>query len=367
MCGRRFGKSLIAMVICIQRMLKGEHCAYITPEFGLGKTFFKDVLEYIPKEIIRVDNKSELYIELITGGSLRFFSGEALGSMRGRRFHYIVIDEAAFISDLEGEWNTAIRPTLTDYKGGCLFISTPRGKNYFYSLYQKGINGEQDYQSFHFTTYDNPHIDKGEVDMAMKSIPQAQFNQEYLAIAGENAANPFGIDNIRNNTLTTLSTLPTVVYGIDLAKYSDWTVITGLDCNGHMSYFDRFQLPWTLTQQRIERLPNNIVKVVDSTGVGDVVFENLQLTCQNIRGFKFTTDSKPKMVYELIKDVEQGKVKFNQVTADEMMVFEYKYTSTGHIKFEAQSGFNDDCVMSLAIANKHKDQVQSVQNWKLYH
>lgn len=347
-------------------MLAGEQVAYITPAFGLGKTFFADILQMIPPALIKVDNKSELHIELITGGSLRFFSGEALGSMRGRKFHYIVIDEAAFIDNLEQEWNTAIRPTLSDLQGGCLFISTPRGKNFFYSLFLKGKNGEQDYQSWQFRSCDNPYFPSKEWESAKASVPSAQFKQEYEAEAAENAANPFGTDHIRNNTISTLSTKPSVVYGVDLAKYTDWTVIVGLDESGHMSHFERFQSTWQMTQSKIERLPKNVLKVVDSTGVGDVVYENLQMTCSNIIGFKFTSDSKQKIIYQLIKDVEQGNVKFNDITAEEMNVFEYSYSSTGHLKFEAQKGFHDDCVISLALANHHRSQAVGLKNWKLH-
>jgi glucokinase len=37
----------------------------------------------------------------------------------------------------------------------------------------------------------------------------------------------------------------------------------------------------------------------------------------------------------LIKAVEKGEVKFNETTANEMNVLEYKTTSTGHVKYEA--------------------------------
>lgn len=367
LCGRRWGKTLVAQIIAIQKLLKGEKVAYVTPTFDLSKSFFNELLKLLPSEIIRSNNKTDLFIELITGGSLKFFSGESLERFRGYKFHYVIIDEAAFISNLKEEWNSAIRPTLSDYQGEALFISTPKGKEFFYSLYQKGLDTlETEYESFHFASNTNPFFPPEEFEAAKKSLPSFQFNQEYLAIAGENSNNPFGTDNINSNVSSILSPAPTVVYGIDLAKYNDYTVITGLDANGSMTHFDRFQLPWQLTQQRIQQLPANVLKVVDSTGVGDVVYEGLQSTCTNILGFKFTTESKPKIIYELIKDVEQGNVKYNQITADEMHTYEYKYSSTGHITFNAQAGFHDDTVCSLAIANHHRNQALANKNWKLH-
>lgn len=371
MCGRRWGKTLVSMVIAIQGMLKGKRIAYVTPEFGLGKDFFKEILTYIPDALIRINNKSELYIELITGGSLKFFSGEALDSFRGRKFHTVIIDEAAFISDLENAWTNSVRPTLTDFKGNAIFISTPRGKNFFYSLYLKGLNKEPDYESWQFTSYENPYIDNSEIDSAKQSLPDLAFRQEYLAEPSANAANPFDNNAIRRNTIITLSTKPPVVFGIDIARVQDWTVICGLDEDGVMCYFKRFQKSFELTAreiQEVNRLYPNIPKVVDNSGIGAVVVERLiyEFNINNVIPFNFTSESKPKIIYELIKDIEKDAVKFNEVTANELNVFEYKTTSTGHIKFEAQSGFHDDTVMALALANHKKKEYQLITNWRLY-
>lgn len=366
LCGRRWGKSLVARIEAIKHMLKGNQVAYVTPTFDLAKTFYNLIVETLPDAIIKTNNKSELFIELITGGSIKFYSGEALERFRGHDYDFIIIDEAAFIPNLKEEWDSSIRPTLSDRMGTALFISTPKGKEFFFSLFQKGQERIEGYQSFHFASNTNPYFPQEEFEQAKASLPMIVFNQEYLAIAGENQNNPFGTDNINRNIIQELSTEPTVVYGIDLAKYNDYTVVVGLDINGKMTYYDRYQLPWTLTQNRIEQLPSNILKVVDSTGVGDVVLENLYQTCQSISGFKFTTESKPKIIYQLIKDVEQGLISYNQITADEMHVYEYKYSSTGHISFNAQAGYHDDSICALAIANHHRIQAVQAQGWKLH-
>jgi hypothetical protein len=260
-----------------------------------------------------------------------------------------------------------IRPTLTDYKGKAIFISTPKGKNFFHAIYLKGLNREESFVSFHYSSYDNPYIDKEEIDSAKENLPEAVFNQEYLAIPLSDANNPFGTDNINKNIITNFSTNPTVVYGIDVAKTYDWSVITGLDESGSMTYFDRFKLSWELTKDKISLLPSDTMKVIDATGVGDVIYESLSMEVSNVEPFKFTGESKPKLIYELIKDVEKGETKYNQTTADEMQVFEFKYSSTGHIKFEAQSGYHDDCVMAIAMANHYRKFFTRITNWRLYH
>jgi len=367
MCGRRFGKSEIAFILSIIQSLNKKKVAILTPEFGLAKNHYLKILSYLPNTVVKQKNQSDLVIELKTGGSIRFFSGNNIDAMRGGAYHLVIIDEAAFVPDLQSAWENVIRPTLTDYKGQALFISTPKGKNFFHAIYLKGLNREEDFQSFQYSSYDNPYIDKTEIDSAKANLPEAVFNQEYLAIPLSDANNPFGTDNIRKNIISTFSTNPTVVYGIDIAKTFDWSVITGLDEAGCTTYFDRFKLSWELTKSRIALLPVDIMKVIDATGVGDVIYESLSLDVQNVEPFKFTGESKPKLIYELINDVEKGSVKYNQVTADEMLVFEFKYSSTGHVKFEAASGYHDDCVMSLAMANHYRKYFTRVTNWRLYH
>ncbi len=165
-CGRRWGKSLVSQIIAINSILQGEAVAYITPEFSLGKDFFREVISRLPQALVKFKNISDLHIELISGGSLRFLSGQNLESFRGRKFNKVIIDEAAFINDLEAAWYGSIRPTFSDLKGSAIFISTPRGMNFFYALFQKGLNKEKNYESFHFKTSDNPYFPKGEYEEA---------------------------------------------------------------------------------------------------------------------------------------------------------------------------------------------------------
>jgi hypothetical protein len=344
MAGRRFGKSLISQTISIDTAVNKKRVAYITPTYQLGKIFFKEIVDLLPLEIYS-KNESDLVINFITGGSIRFFTGERLDNLRGLKFHLAVIDEASFIPNLEDGWLNSIRPTLTDYKGKAIFLSTPKGKNYFFSLFSKA---EPDWQSFKFTTYDNPYIDPNEIDDARKQLPEVVFEQEYMANPAENAANPFGSQYIRN-CIHPVTTMPVVAYGIDLAKSVDWTVIVGLDEDGNVAYFDRFQMDWHNTKQTILRLPKCPI-LVDSTGVGDPILEDLQREGVMIQGLKFTSSSKQQLMEGLQAAIHQGKIGYPEgIISQELEVFEYQYTATG-VKYSAPSGFHDDAVVSLALA-----------------
>lgn len=366
MCGRRWGKSFVCFVLALETMFKGKAVAYVTPTFSLGEQFFLDIQEFIPKQIITECNKASLSIKLSTGGSIKFFSGEAANTIRGRKFHRIIIDEAAFISDLENMWTQVMMPTLATTNGDALFVSTPNGLDYFNALFLKGKYKEGNYESFHYPSHTSPFVEPDFLEKIRKDVTEDTYRQEYLAEPMATSGNPFGIDHIKKNIITELSTNETLVYAIDVAKFHDYNVIIGLDENGAMTYFDRYHGEWSLTKEKIKALPSSVLKVMDATGPGDPVFEELSYTVTNMHGFKFSGGSKPQLMKELIVDVQAGRLKYNDTTAEEMMAFEYFLTSTGHPKYQAKSGYHDDCIMSLAMANRYMKQAVGSKNWKLY-
>lgn len=350
MCGRRFGKSLISQNISIENGIANKKVAYITPTYQLGKTFFQEICKVLPEKIYK-KNESDLTISFITGGQIRFFTGERLDALRGLKFHLVIIDEASYIANLQDGWLNSIRPTLTDYKGLAIFLSTPRGKNFFYSLYMKG--GEPDWEAFKFTTYDNPHIDPTEIDAAKFQLPNVVFEQEYMANPMENAANPFGSEHI-NACVKDGIAGKAEYYGIDLAKSVDWTVIIGLDKAGQVVHFERFQKDWMQTKEAILRLPKNLPIMIDSTGVGDAIVEELQKKFTQMHGFKFTSTSKQQLLEALANSIQTKTISYpTGLIKEELEIFEYTFTSTG-VRYSAPSGFHDDCVIALALANKCK-------------
>lgn len=346
MCGRRFGKSELSQVKIITTALAGKRVAYITPTYNLARIFFDKLIKVVPFP----NNKSDLVVTFPNGGSIEFFTGERLDNLRGLKFHLVVIDEASYIADLESGWMNSIRPTLTDYIGSAVFLSTPRGKNYFYSLFLKGKDESQnEWKSFKFTTYDNPYIAKDEIDSAKNLLPSSVFEQEYMANPMENAANPFGIEHIKN-CISQMSNQEPMYFGIDLAKSFDYSVIIGLDRNGCVSYFERFQKDWKQTREDIMRINRVRPVYIDSTGVGDAITEDLQRHFQNMTGYKYTSQSKQQLMELLSQYIHQRKVMFPQgAIVDELEIFEYQFTSTG-VKYSAPPSFHDDCVNALALA-----------------
>ena len=353
MCGRRFGKSELSQIKIISEAVKGKQVAYITPTYKLSKTFFDKLIQKLPFP----SNRSELTIEFPNNGRIEFYTGERLDNLRGRKFHLVVIDEACYVTNLEHGWLNSVRPTLTDYMGEAWFLSTPRGKDYFYSMYMKG-QGDKDWQSFKFSTYDNPYINKDEIDDAKSQLPSPVFAQEYMADPMENAANPFGISYIKE-CITDMSNDEPAFFGIDLAKSYDWTVIIGLDRQGRVAYYERFQKDWKSTKDHIMTINKVKPIYIDSTGVGDAITEDLQRYFQNMHGYKYNSTSKQQLMELLASKIQAKQVLFPIGTiVDELEVFEYQFTSTG-VRYNAPQGFHDDCVNALALAVRCMDANKS--------
>jgi hypothetical protein len=345
-CGRRWGKSALAVNLLCETALEGQPVAYFAPFYKLLEGTYKEL--YSVLNAVTAKKHENQFIELVTGGTIEFWSLENPLAGRSRKYKVAIIDEAAFNRNLWQSWTEAIRPTLTDLKGSAWFMSTPKGKNDFYKLWMRGQTGEPDWMSWQMPTITNPFIDPSEIEAARRDLPELAFKQEYLAEFNDNVANPFGLDYIRICT-GQMSNEPAVCFGIDLAKSFDWTVIIGLDRFGTVCHFDRFQRPWNETKEIIRRLPRAAIKI-DSTGVGDPITEDIQRDRSDVHSFKYTSTSKQQLMEGLAAAIHQRKVIYPEGTIRaELESFEYQMTGTG-VKYTAPPGLHDDCVNALALA-----------------
>lgn len=178
-CGRRFGKTtLIEELSSIS--LDGKRVGVWFPTYKDLSEVWKDLKKtYSP--IISKQNEQLKQIELITGGLIDFWSMEEPDSGQGRKYHRAIIDEAAKAPKLYQAWENTIRPTLTDYIGDAFILSRPKGKNNGFFMLEDKHRQFDNWSFFHFTTYDNPHIDPKEVDEAKLQLDDINFRQEYLA------------------------------------------------------------------------------------------------------------------------------------------------------------------------------------------
>lgn len=185
-CGRRFGKTTLAIWEILGKALSkaDNNIVYVAPTYQQARDIaWRDLIKICEPVIEKVnESRLEITIKTTDGGTSRisFRGWESIETLRGQRYDFIVIDEVAMMRDFWAHWEEVIRPTLTDTKGECLFISTPKGFNHFYDLYLKE-GKDKNYKSFHFTSYDNSYIPKEEIDAAKAELAEDSFAQEYMA------------------------------------------------------------------------------------------------------------------------------------------------------------------------------------------
>ena len=226
--------------------------------------------------------QSESSIELPkTGTKIWFKSGENPDNLYGEDVYGAVIDEASRVK--EASWH-AVRSTLTATRGPIKIIGNVRGRrNWAYRLARRAEVGHKEMAYFKVTALDAVRagvLAQEEVDDAKDLLPEDVYNELYLAVPSDDGGNPFGFGAIKACIGPISEDIP-VAGGVDLAKHQDWTVFTALDEAGDLCRFDRFQLSWDSTVERLtfevgEVLMNGGKVLVDSTGVGDPVLEQLE-------------------------------------------------------------------------------------------
>lgn len=374
--GRRFGKTLCLAAELADRASHegGGDYGWVAPTYNVAERGV-EAFRTIGEGFVNVCGRAPCRVEFqgMVGMPLSrvwFLSADNPDNIRGFGFKGLVIDEAAAIpADV---WHYVLRPTIAQTLGWAVFVSTPKGRNWFYDLFTRGLDpSEKDYASFRFPSNASPYFPAKEWDEAKRTLPADVFRQEYEAEFMEDSAGVFrNIDQcllrdeggdlkpeyIRN-----------VVIGCDVAKHTDWTVLIAMDAEtGRCFAMERFNhLDWPIQKERILAFARKYRGrlILDASGVGDPIFDDLKRVYVDIEAFKFTSLSKTELVQRLIVAVEQRKVAWSagwEVLTAEMRRYEYQISPSGGITYSAPGGYHDDCVMALALANHRRWETESV-------
>ena len=180
--GRRFGKTFLSTGKILEQAVKSpnRNVWYVAPTYGAAKEIAWDMLIHtIPPEYVSKTNESSLTLRLINGSVIALKGAEKPNNLRGRALDFVVMDEFA---DMRPEaWYEVLRPSLSDRQGGAMFIGTPKGRNHFYDLWAKGIDGANDWESFQYTTLQGGNVPPEEVEAARADLDERTFQQEYEA------------------------------------------------------------------------------------------------------------------------------------------------------------------------------------------
>ena len=372
-CGRRFGKTSMGVALtatgwpgCYTSALRGYDVGWFAPTFQIMDEAWRTAKRvYTAQGLVKRTDSSLHRMELVTNGAIDFWSlesGDTVGI--GRRYGMVFVDEAAKARRLEEAWHEAIRPTLTDFRGGAWFFSTPKGRNFFWQLHQLGQH-DADWAAHHAPTTANPHIDPKEVEAARRNMPERTFAQEYLAQFLDDAGGVF-----RRIIEAVDDTLPTdphtarddgdgtaYVIGVDWGRHEDFTAITVLDARRRaVVAVDRFtQIDYALQLSRLQalaqRFPNAPI-LAESNSMGGPLVEDLQRRGLRVQPCQTTAASKAAAIEALALAFEQGAIRIPaaQWLIDELLAYDQERLPSGSLRYGAPRGGHDDGVMSLAIA-----------------
>lgn len=178
-CGRRWGKTTLALELLLRPALAGHPVAYFAPTYKMLIEFWRTIAD-VAQPVTRRISEQERRIELITGGVVEMWSLTEPNVARGRKYARAVPDEAAQVGDLIAAWQQVIRPTLTDLRGDAWFLSTPHGDGDFQTMfdYSGAVPG---WRSWQRPTHDNPHISRDELRALEAELPPDVYAQEVLA------------------------------------------------------------------------------------------------------------------------------------------------------------------------------------------
>jgi hypothetical protein len=357
--GRRWGKTkaganeFLKMIINAPERSVG-YC--VAPTYSHTEKQWKEILYYCPREIITEINISKHRVKLLGEREIQFKSADNPDTMRGEAVSVVWVDEHNQIK--EDRWTMELRPSLMDTHGKAIFTGTPKGKNWGFQLFTRGQDPSQtDYASFAFSSYTNPYLDPKEIDEFRRDMPELAYRQEILAEFLDDVGSVFR--NIRScigGELEEPQMYRQYIVGCDLAKHEDFTVICVLDQNGHLCHFDRFsQLDWVFQSKRIVdtcKRYNNARLLIDSSGVGDPIFDMLRRSGVAVEGYKFTNASKKDLIENLSIAIENHTISYPDIPVllSELGLFGYKISPAGVTSYNAPEGYHDDTVIALALA-----------------
>jgi len=190
-CGRRFGKTATLIVLAMDAALCGQMVGYFSPAYKLSAPTFR-ALKFALRSVAESVNASSGLIEVIGGGSVEIWTLEHPYAGRSRKYHLVEIDEAAFGNDDLAEiYQSAILPTLLDYKGNAIIASTPHGiapDNFFYEACTRDEFGFLA-GLYHAPSRKNPFLPPEELERLRAThhplIFRQEFEAEFVDLSGE--------------------------------------------------------------------------------------------------------------------------------------------------------------------------------------
>lgn len=353
-CGRRFGKNILLQDGALTTAIAGYPVGWGAPTYKMLLDDWKTLSDVLTPVTVR-RNEQEKQLAVVNGGSIDFWSLDNADSIRGRKYKRFIVNEAAFVPNLMDIFNLVIRPTLIDYVGEADFAGTPKGMNSFWQLYnQMGA----EWQRWQMSSYENPHIERSELDSLRATMLERAFMQEIMAEFLEDGGGVF-----RNVAAAcVLARAEPVkgrqyVIGADWGRSNDATVFSVIDAEtkGQVALDRMTDTNYASQRLRLAELSrryNRAMVIAETNSMGQPNIEALQNMDVPVNGFTTTNATKAKAIQALELAFERNEIKLlvDQTQTAELMAYQSEKLPSGLIRYGAPEGMHDDTVMALALA-----------------
>lgn len=353
-CGRRFGKNVVASIMAKDTAKEGKHVLWIEPTDDQSKIVQRDFETFLAKSPDWTWHKSDREWHHKSGGFIRFRSAQA-GSLRGPGYDLVIIDEAADVR--ETAWRLEVLPTLAERHGRAILMGTPKGKSNWLHRQFEHAACDPKWSRYHAPSSANPAITAEELEAMRGEMTELEFRQEFEAEFLDGAQSMFpGIeDHLAGAARNDGARGARYANGIDVGQMHDWTVAIGINTRTNVAEaLTRFNnKPWSVTEAKIR---NHIFRFrgpgyVDATGIGSVLAENLN---DVLKPYVFTTETRDHALRQLGIAWEHESIKIcnEPQLIHELRCMEWQQTGEApHTRITASTTTeHDDCVLALALA-----------------
>lgn len=238
--GRRCGKTRLSAIMLIT---KGMECPltdarviYIAPTQGMAYDLMWDLVTDLARPLMASAHVNDGDITLKNGVKIQIRGADKPDRLRGKKLFYAVLDEMKDIK--RGTWESIVSPSLADMKGGALFIGTPHPEAEEFRALDNLGRPDSDthlpgWRSWHLTTYDNPYIDRDEIETAKKTLSFTEFQREFMASWDTAGSNLLRLEWFKTRPAPPGREYSTYV-AVDPAGY---TAVEAGARNNHLDYF----------------------------------------------------------------------------------------------------------------------------------
>jgi hypothetical protein len=361
LAGRRVGKSTLAENIAIYWAIHDPGCRifWVSPSESQASKVYYDIMRALGDSIKHIiesnkGGKSDIEIVFKNGSAILFRSARSGDSLRGEGINYMILDEAAFIS--QTVYEQILQPMLLTSGKKLFIITTPKGKNWIFDKWNEWQE-MPDCRVFRWSSYDSPYSPKSKLNKTKQSLNPKIFAQEYMAEFIDSSSVFNNISELMFlDELDAPEASKKYWAGIDIGLINDASVLSIIDEDNNivkLYHFNNVEAP---------ELMNEIVNInnkwkfqkiaIENNNQGLVIYQDLKRRMNNIVEFNTNTKTKGEIINKMIHMFNMKEINLvnDIVFRSELESFVFNQNQTGHMTFAADKGAHDDTVMATAIA-----------------